>query len=88
MGPESCRQCIETPEVARRCSFCGWVDEDGQLGQAGVCHRLNGFGERIIINQRKKELDGSELVIGKIVRVNTHEFSYHVVLPPLTVNRM
>ncbi len=87
MSPESCRLCLDDPDIAQDCERCGWRGDNGD-GQAGDCHRLNGIGERIIINQRKKDLDGSELVIGRIIRVNTHEFSHHRISPPLTVDQM
>ena len=87
MSPESCRLCLDNPEIARNCERCGWCGDNGD-GQAGDCHLLNGAGERIIIEQRKRTLDGSELVIGKIVPVNAHEFSHHRISPSISVNQM
>lgn len=88
MGPENCRDCIDQPEIAKNCSYCGWSDEIEEIGQAGFCHRLNGRGERIIVNQEKKVLDGSELVTNRIIAVGDQDISCHLVLPPITVDQL
>ncbi len=89
MRLESCRQCIETPELARQCPFCGWVDNDGQFGQVGVCHRLYGRDERIIISYPKRMFDDNDLVIGQIRRSSEKiGFNYRPIFPSRTVREI
>jgi hypothetical protein len=87
MSPESCRLCLDDPDIARNCERCGWFDDKGG-GQAGDCHRLNGRGERIVTKKRTKRLIGTEPVRGIIVPVGEEEFSFHLVSSSISVQEI